>query len=157
MLEAGYAGDEGATLSAISGTEYWIQIVQGRYSPRARCELNIHPFAGETPYFDELSRRYFRLLGAERNPFADPDGDGYANLVEATFNGNLETPDYNNDSLPHLVFHAGEWKLEWYLDTFFQNSGSLPLIIHSETSLNMGSDWVAESPTILLRSRNCDF
>ncbi len=139
--------EEGLRFTATAGTLYWIQLNDYRkICPHA--ELNIHPAHTETAYFKQLENRgYFGLLGSQRHPKADPDGDSFSNEVELACSANPEVRGPFDSLLPHLVSAgSGVWRLRWNVDeSYTQNLPGLPVTVIPRTTTDLAGPW--QTPT----------
>jgi hypothetical protein len=137
---------EGVRLLASAGTTYWIQINDLTWRS-SRVELNIHPAATEPEYFRELAERgFFRLLGPERHPGADADGDGIANEIELACAASPEAAvaDPNH---PRLSHDGTGWTLRWFEDeSYTEPTTGAPLVLRGATSTTLLGTW--DRPTV---------
>jgi hypothetical protein len=131
------------TASVSAGTTYWIQVNDYRKTT-TRAELNIHPAHTEPSYFNQFTfRGIFRLYGPQRHPDADPDGDGWSNQIEFACGSNPEVHAPNDPNLPHLLPHAGAWKLQWAEDTSYTTTyPGQPIILTGKVALSPAGPWV---------------
>lgn len=136
---------DGVRILASAATTYWIQL-NDKGKICSRVELNIHPAASESDYFRSLSQRNIRLRGDQRHPQADPDNDGFSNLLELACQGDPENPG-PTANLPHLSIYNNQRILRWMPDTLFLSRGATPPVLRAESSTTLASPWTTETPT----------
>ncbi|MEK7951429.1 thrombospondin type 3 repeat-containing protein [Luteolibacter soli] len=140
---------EGVRIESITaGTTYYIQIKDWKWSA-VRAELNIHPAATEPRYFTNFgSRGYFRLLGPQRHPAADPDGDGFSNEIEFACGTNPEVYNPNDPNLPRLTVSSGTKTFSWVEDsTYLTTTPGQPISLKAQTSTNLSPTWLDATAT----------
>ncbi len=139
---------EGTLLNATVGKLYWIQFKT--FPPHAaRVEINLHPATHEPGYFKHLlDRGYFDLIGPDRHPEADPDGDGFSNEIEVACGSDPHLAQPDDARLPRLLPHNGGWKLEWQRDeTYLTGGPGLPILIRGTASANLAGPWTYPGET----------
>jgi hypothetical protein len=135
--------NNGVTIATTASTIYWIQI-KTSFANCTRAELSIYPAATETSYFSQFNRSgIYRLLGSQRLPDADPDGDSFSNQIEFACGANPESHNPNDPQLPHLLSNgSGGWNLRWREDGAYTGTypGS-PLTLRAVTSTDLTNPW----------------
>lgn len=141
----------GVRITAAAGTTYWIQVRTPYFRTVSRAEINIHPAVNSPPYFNHLNNRgIFRLMGRDRHPGADPDGDGFANELECAFGSNPQVHDSGNPNLPHLLSNgAGGWMLQWKQDSsYLQSSVPYPMTLLPKIANSPAGPWTTGVPAL---------
>ncbi|HEX5790129.1 MAG TPA: thrombospondin type 3 repeat-containing protein [Luteolibacter sp.] len=150
---------DGVRITATAGTTYWIQVRDYR-KVCSRAEINIHPALHEPAYFTQLKNRVIdRLMGSQRMPGSDPDGDGLSNDLELALGTNPQVRDPNNVLAPRLLPNGGGWMLRWGQDdNYIQYNANLPMTLLPKIANSPSGPWSTGTqttdPATNLRSSN---